>query len=156
MIAENEPNNQANIAPQTIDDCVVGNGRVLVMDDEEMPRTVMIRMLQRLGYNDITTTVNGEDAVSAYVRAMQTTPYDLVVLDLTIVGGMDGVEAAKEIIYYDPKAKPRLVSCSGYSNRADEVTRYFGNSLPKPYSLDELKAKLAEVKIGLKELESQE
>lgn len=155
MIAGNDQDS-IGVAPQTIDDYVIGKGRVLIMDDEEMPRIVMTRMLQKLGYTDITKTVRGEEAAAAYISAMQITPYDLAVLDLTITDGIDGVDTAKEISWYDPKAKARLVACSGYSDRAEEVMTYFGHFLSKPYSIEELKEILVKVKRSLEEPKPQE
>jgi two-component system, cell cycle sensor histidine kinase and response regulator CckA len=114
-------------------------GKVLVMDDEEMLRTLSTKILEHLGYQ-VTTCVNGEEAIELYARAKEEdAPYFAVIMDLTIPGGMGGKEAAQRILAYDPDAK--LVVSSGYSN--DLALSDYGNygfcgAVVKPYKVAEL------------------
>jgi CheY-like chemotaxis protein len=113
---------------------------ILVMDDERVILDLAESLLLRLGFN-VTTCVNGEEAIMHYKAAVASgTPFLVVIMDLTIYGGMGGLDAAKEILCIDPQAK--LVVCSG--NVDDAVVTNpqlygFQVSLPKPYTINQLK-----------------
>ena len=96
-------------------------------------------MLIHLGH-DVVMSVEGLDAVSAYKDAVDAgTPFALAVFDLTIPGGMGGVEAVKEILKIDPDA--RVVASSGYSNdpvMANCADFGFCAALTKPYRMQDL------------------
>lgn len=122
-------------------------GSVLVMDDDEMILNLAGNMLHLLGYR-VTTCVNGEEAVSQYETALGSgKPYDVVIMDLTVPGGMGGMEAARKILAYDPGA--RLIVSSGYSN--DPIMAHykeygFRGAVAKPYRINELMEVLRMVK----------
>lgn len=118
---------------------LVGRGRVLVMDDEGAVREVLEGMLAHLGY-ETSGAAHGAQAIEVYQEARrQGRPFDLVVLDLTIRGGMGGKEALQQLLRIDPGAK--IVASSGYSNdpamsRPEECG--FLAVLPKPYRLSDV------------------
>ena len=89
-----------------------GKGRVLVMDDDRSIASVTASMLRSLGYSpDIVS--DGEMAVERYVQAMEAgDPYDVVVMDLTVPGGMGGAQALAELRGHDPQVC--AVVMSGY------------------------------------------
>ncbi|MEJ2568724.1 MAG: ATP-binding protein, partial [candidate division WOR-3 bacterium] len=92
----------------------MAQGRILLMDDEKIVRSALKRMLERIGYN-VEFATNGEEAFEKYKKEMDLgKPFDAVILDLTIPGGMGGKETIKKLIQLDPNIKA-LVS-SGYSN----------------------------------------
>lgn len=109
---------------------------ILVMDDEEMIRDLMSAMLTDLGYH-VQTCTNGEEAISFYRDATTSGhTYSVVIMDLTIPGGMGGKEAAQKILEFDPAA--RLVVSSGYSTdpvMAEYATFGFRAVMTKPYSM---------------------
>jgi two-component system, cell cycle sensor histidine kinase and response regulator CckA len=109
-------------------------GAVLIMDDDSSVLGVAEKILRCLGYQT-TTCSNGVDAIALYVRAKNLgRPYLAVIMDLTVVGGMGGKEAAQHILAHDPRA--RLVVSSGYSDDpvlADHKRYGFCSVLPKPY-----------------------
>lgn len=117
---------------------------VLVMDDDELIRGVARILLKRLGYN-VTTCVNGDEAVELYSNARESgTPYLTVIIDLMISGGMGGQEAAKHILNIDPNAK--LIVSTGNSAHPvakDYISYGFYASLPKPYTPSDMAAVLA-------------
>jgi PAS domain S-box-containing protein len=125
---------------------ISGKGKVLVMDDEEVVRTVASLMVSSLGYT-IEVAENGDQAVERYVSAMRSSsPFDAVILDLTVRGGMGGKETAAMISAIDPAV--RAVVSSGYSDDA-VVAHYreygFSAVLSKPYQVEELGRVLQEV-----------
>jgi len=116
-----------------------GRGKVLVMDDEEIVRELISEALTRLGYQ-VKTAADGKEALALYAQDKHSpNPFDAVILDLTVPGGMGGKEAALKLRNED--AKLRLVVASGYSN--DPVManyRQYGIDavVPKPFTLAEL------------------
>jgi two-component system, cell cycle sensor histidine kinase and response regulator CckA len=118
--------------------------RVLVMDDEELVRDVAGKMLRTLGY-DVVCVANGEQAIDAVQAAIECgRPLDVVVLDLTVKGGMGGEESVPAIRQISPGVK--AVVSSGYSERSvlsDFRAHGFDACLNKPYTLAALKQTIA-------------
>lgn len=116
-----------------------GQGRVLIVDDEDDLRKVANMILKRCGY-EVVECDNGQDAVKIYQSmARAGTAPDVVLMDLTLRGGMNGGETAEEILRFDPDA--RLVVTSGSVNEDVQMTfleKGFVGVLPKPYEAGEL------------------
>ena len=119
--------------------------RILVMDDEESLRTLALKMLERLGY-EVVTVKDGVEAIKTYQKHMDSgEPFDAVVLDLTIKGGMGGDQAIKELIKIAPDVK--AVVCSGYFNDpvlAHYAEHGFCGAMAKPYQMKDLECVLKE------------
>jgi len=118
-----------------------GEGRILLMDDEETIRETVGKMLERLGY-EVNTACDGSEALRAFRAALEADhPYDLAILDLTVPGGMGGREAASELRDLHPEA--RLIVSSGYANdpvMADCRAHGFHDRVTKPVRIEELAA----------------
>ena len=116
-----------------------GVGRILIMDDEAMVVRIAERVLQSAGYQT-QGVASGDTAVEAYRESIaHGQRFDVVILDLTVPGGMGGREAAEKILAVDPSA--RLMVSSGYSEDAlmAEFRRHgFRAVLPKPYNAKQL------------------
>ncbi len=123
-----------------------GAGRILVMDDEECIRDMLGELLQSLGYS-AEFAEDGERALEVYAHARdEGRPFDAVIMDLTIPGGMGGREAIRRLKAVDPDIK--AIVSSGYSNdpvMADFTAFGFSGILPKPYNAAQLSAALADV-----------
>ena len=128
------------------------NVRVLIMDDEEVVREVVGEMLEVMGH-EVVHAVDGREAVEKYRQAWDNNnPYDVVIMDLTVPGGMGGQEAAENILKIDPQAV--MIVSSGYST--DPVmARYeeygFKGRVGKPYRFAALQAVILEVLKNSKE-----
>jgi CheY-like chemotaxis protein len=116
-----------------------GTGRVLFMDDDPQICELTGGMLASLGYKfDLAKT--GEEAVQFYKRYLNIgRPYDAVIMDLTIIGGMGGEQTFKVLRELDPEV--RAILASGYDN--DDMARQYLNMgfcgyLPKPYRVGDL------------------
>jgi two-component system cell cycle sensor histidine kinase/response regulator CckA len=125
-----------SVAPQ---DTHRGGGKVLLVEDEEPVRAVTKKMLVSLEY-DVVSASNGAEAIERF-RAEKAggRPFDLVVADLTMPGGIGGIELVAEISKIDPDV--RVIAATGYSD--DQVVahpeRYgFVSAIVKPFRLDEL------------------
>jgi len=116
-----------------------GSGKVMIVDDEVHIRRVAASILKRCGYQ-VYECDNGETAVRTYEQMSRThQPLDVVLMDLTLKGGMEGLEASRAIWKFDPGA--RIIVSSG--SVTDDVQRTFLDKgffaiLPKPYEAGEL------------------
>ena len=124
-------------------------GRVMIMDDEAMVRNITGAMIKRLGY-EVVEAKDGEEAIHRY-REMTAAgdKVDVVIMDLTIPGGMGGKEAVATILEIDPEA--RVMVASGYSNdpvMANYREYGFCGAVSKPFRLDELRAVIEDVLSG--------
>ncbi|MCK4501830.1 MAG: cache domain-containing protein, partial [Desulfuromonadales bacterium] len=121
-------------------------GRVLIVDDEELVQNVLVEMLAIIGCSaDIAD--KGEAGKEKYLAAQNAgVPYALVIMDLTIPGGMGGEEATKEILAIDPDAK--IIASSGYSTdpiMARFLDYGFSGRIVKPFRLDDVKREMYRV-----------
>ncbi len=123
-----------------------GSGKILVMDDEEEILAVVKEMIAFLGY-EVELVKNGFESIKAYKKAFEENePYDAVILDLTIPGGMGGKEAIQSLLFVDPKVK--ALASSGYADdpvMADFKAFGFKGVVPKPYNIETLSEVLKEV-----------
>ncbi len=128
---------------------LVGKGKILVMDDEEMIRETAKQMLSHIGYETETAREGGE-AIELYKKAKESgEPFDAVILDLTVPGGMGGKEAIHRLLEMDP-GLVAIVS-SGYSNDPilSDFREYgFSAVATKPYGIEELRETLSEAMKG--------
>jgi PAS domain S-box-containing protein len=123
-----------------------GGGRILVMDDEAGIRTLAIRMLTLLGH-DVEVVDDGTAAVERYTRALQMgRPFDAVLLDLVVPGGMGGRETIELLTEVDPTVNAIVVSGYSQDKTLTDYRNYgFKASIAKPYTLEELDSTLHSV-----------
>ncbi len=121
-----------------------GDKRVLVMDDEPSLLQVAAGLLGHLGYT-VAVAADGEEALAQYRAARdQGRPFAVVILDLTVPGGMGGRECLRHLSALDPSV--RAIVASGYSHDPiiAECERFgFRAAVGKPYSLEDLTEALA-------------
>lgn len=116
-----------------------GRGTILVMDDEEIVQSVAKTILTQFGY-DVVLANDGEEALRVYQGSLQgKCPIDLIIMDLTIPGGMGGAETIAKILALDSAAK--VIVSSGYSNDPvmSSYKEYgFAGVINKPFQVHEL------------------
>jgi CheY-like chemotaxis protein len=127
----------------------LAKGKILVMDDEAAVRDVLGVMLKKSGY-EVEFACSGEEAIEMYRKALAgSNPFDAVIMDLTIPGGMGGKEAIRILREMDPLV--RSIVSSGYSNdpvMANFSEYGFSGVISKPYRMTELGEKLRIVLTG--------
>jgi signal transduction histidine kinase/CheY-like chemotaxis protein len=129
-----------------------GSGRILVMDDEDPLRLLLARALEHLGY-EVECAREGAEAIVLYERAKASgRSFDAVLLDLTIPGGMGGVETASKLRAIDSSVK--LIVSSGYSDAPvmAEFRKYgFDAMISKPWKASHLSEVLHKVLVTNRE-----
>ncbi len=117
--------------------------RILVMDDEEIIRTLSRELINALGH-EVDVAKHGEEALEKYQKAIAAgIPFDIVILDLTVRGGMGGTETIQKLREVDPAVK--AIVSSGYSDDAaiaNHPTLGFKAYLKKPYNIEQLRQTL--------------
>jgi len=126
-----------------------GTGRLLVMDDEEALRTLLVRVLTTLGY-EVQSAREGAETIALFEAAKASGGgFDAVLLDLTVSGGMGGTETAIRLKELDPSAK--LIVSSGYSD-APVMSNFreygFDDVIPKPWVPSQLSEVLRRVLVA--------
>lgn len=122
------------------------SAHILVMDDEEMICAIVKDLLEDAGFT-VETVPDGPLALECYRQSLDGgIPFDLVILDLTIPGGMGGKEIGKQILALHPQAK--IIVSSGYAD--DPVMSKYANYgfkgvAAKPYKLNDLVDITAEI-----------
>ena len=121
-------------------------GRVLFMDDEEILQELVAAMLGHLGY-EVECAAHGAEALDRYEGALaERRPFSVVIVDLTVPGGMGGYETMKRLRTIDPYVK--TIVSSGYSNdpiMAEYARHGFNGVIAKPYQMVELGKVLEQV-----------
>ena len=119
---------------------MASKGKVLLMDDEQIILDVTHEVLRFLGY-DVVFARTGEAAIDLYKTAKtEGSPFDIVILDLSVPEGMGGKEAVTHLKAFDPAVK--AVVSSGYSNDPAVVNFElygFSGTLTKPYKITDMK-----------------
>ncbi len=119
------------------------SGRILLMDDEEVLRDVAKAMIEELGHH-VESASDGKAALEKFMQEKEAgRPFDIVIFDLTVKGGMGGEEAIRILRRTDPEVK--AIVSSGYADNpviSDFRSYGFAAYLNKPYSINALKDSL--------------
>jgi CheY-like chemotaxis protein len=112
-----------------------GNGeKILVVDDIEEQRRIATLMLKKLGY-DVNSVPGGEEAI----EFLQDHSADLIVLDMIMEPGIDGLETYKQILQINPDQKAIIASGFSESWRVKEAQRLgVGAYVKKPYTIEKI------------------
>jgi signal transduction histidine kinase/ActR/RegA family two-component response regulator len=118
---------------------LVGTASILVLEDEPLVQEVFRLLLERRGFT-VEVVSDGRGAVQRHLERLRAgKPFDLLIMDLTIPGGMGGRQAMAEILTHDPRA--RAIVASGYSDDPT-IAHYqeagFAAALTKPFEASEL------------------
>ena len=123
------------------------SSRILIMDDDPGIRNVSRQMLLIQGH-EVATSNDGAQAIKMFSEAKQAgNSFEIVIVDLTIPGGMGGKQTAAKLLELDPSVK--IIVCSGYSEdpvMANFQQHGFSGALAKPYSMSLLEQVLSNQK----------
>lgn len=125
--------------PRNMGPVITGTGRVLIVDDEEAIRALVEFTLNELGY-EVTGAETALEGINIYREKFEADErFDVVILDLTLPGGMGGKEALKHLMEVDPTVN--AIVSSGYAMDS-AMSRYqdigFRGVIAKPYEVAEL------------------
>ncbi|MFO1448165.1 MAG: CHASE domain-containing protein [Opitutaceae bacterium] len=128
---------EGDAAPASAALAVSRLGKVLVMDDEYVLRTMVGRLAERMGC-EVELAADGQEAVERARQAIESRrPFDLAILDLTVRGGMGGVEALRHLRHLDPNLKSIVMSGNASSELIREYSRFgFQDVLQKPFDAE--------------------
>lgn len=116
--------------------------KILLMDDNEIILEMMNIMLGALGCQ-VVIARHGKEALEIYEQTVEMgNSFDLLIFDLTIKGGMDGVTTLSEIKKVTPEVAAILIS----GMDLDEVPEGFMAALEKPFKIDALSEVLQKIK----------
>ncbi len=122
------------------------SAKILIMDDEQIVRDVLRSVLESFGFTVIATE-DGSEAIAVYREHWEdNSPFDAVIMDLTVPGGMGGENAVQGVLNINPAAK--VIVSSGYSNDpilANYQDYGFSGAIVKPFQIEDLEATLDEV-----------
>ena len=123
-----------------------GKGKVLLMDDEQIILDVTGEILTFLKY-EVMTAKDGLAAIDLYKKEkFAGSPFDIVILDLSVPNGLGGKETIEQLRNFDPAVK--AVVSTGYTNDpvVQDFSHYgFSERLTKPYNINEMKNLLEKV-----------
>ena len=122
------------------------SAKILVMDDEDMICKLALDMIETIGFSAETVS-DGDEAIEKYKKSLEeNSPFDVIIMDLTIPGGMGGKDAIPHILKLNPEAK--VIVSSGYSS-GETLSNYkelgFIAMIAKPYTIEKLQKILLEV-----------
>lgn len=112
-----------------------GNGEsILVVDDVREQRKIASKILSKLGYS-VKLASSGEEAVNL----MRNATADLIVLDMIMPPGIDGLEAYEQIIAIHPNQKAIIASGFSETNRVKKAQHLgVGTYVRKPYTIEKI------------------
>jgi CheY-like chemotaxis protein len=118
----------------------VCRGRILVVDDQEVVRSILCVMLLALGYETHQAS-DGIEALASYARAKEAgNPFEAVIIDLSIAGGMGGKEVIGRLLEMDPGVKAVVSSRDRHDPALESFAQHgFAGVLRKPYAVSELR-----------------
>ncbi len=112
----------------------MGSEKVLVVDDIEEQRNIASAMLKKIGYS-VATVSSGEESLK-YLANHQA---DILILDMVMAPGMDGLETYREIIKIHPNQKAIIASGYSETDRVKEAQGLgAGQYIKKPYTMENL------------------
>jgi two-component system cell cycle sensor histidine kinase/response regulator CckA len=150
MILQQKEQLQGGTSSRSSEKCpmsesAAGQLRVLIMDDDDITRSVISLMLEQAGCR-VGEAADGEKAISYFKMARDTEePFDVVLLDLTVPNGMGGREAMLKLAEIDPAVKAVIVTGNTVSPAFSDYRAFgFRGALAKPFSGESLLAALRE------------
>ncbi|MHB1463313.1 MAG: hybrid sensor histidine kinase/response regulator [Armatimonadota bacterium] len=146
--------NQVCIERKQPSNLVGGSGRILIMDDDTSISEVLSTVLRQMGYHT-ETAGHGVEAISKYRLALQEgAPFDLVLLDALVPGGMGGLDCLSELYQLDNSVNALI--CSGsYQGFEDDLPGCRGHVM-KPFRLHDITGRIAELLKSTRTLQTNE
>jgi PAS domain S-box-containing protein len=121
-------------SPVYVEDYLGKGESILIVDDAPEQRDLAKRMMERLGYN-VTTAASGEEAVALIKKRS----FDVLILDMVMPPGIDGLATYREILKIIPNQKAVIASGFAKTDRVNETQKLgAGTYIKKPYTLEKI------------------
>lgn len=121
-------------SPFSLTDYMGQDEKILVIDDVKEQRVIASSMLEQLGYS-----VQSVDCGEKAVKLLQTTSFDLLIIDMIMDPKMDGLETYREVLRLSPGQKAVMASGFSETERVREALSLgAGAYIKKPYGLETL------------------
>jgi signal transduction histidine kinase/CheY-like chemotaxis protein len=120
--------------------------KILIMDDDVLIQNMFVKFLELLGFESVVIDDGNLILERLSEASKQSKPFDAIIMDIVIPGGMGGIETIELVRKNDPNIK--VIVCSGYSEHsvlANYKTYGFNERLAKPFDFNDLKKVLANV-----------
>ena len=116
-------------------------GNILIVDDSRMSRTMLRNILEKAGYTVVMEAANGADGLEAYKNCKP----DIVTLDITMPQ-VDGLEALRQILTYDPNAKAIMITAAGQQDKLIQALKVGAKRfINKPFNEEEILTNIRDV-----------
>lgn len=126
------------IEPDEEETAAGGDERLLLVDDESLPREMSARMLRQLGY-EVELAENGREAIERIADSEDASPYALVLLDMVMEEDFDGLDTYQTIARIRPRQRCMLISGFSDGDRVHQAQKLgAGGFLQKPFSMQRL------------------
>ncbi|RJQ50014.1 MAG: response regulator [Nitrospiraceae bacterium] len=121
-------------------------GKILFMEDEDFIRKTVSKILTQLGY-EVELAREGDEAILCYKTAQTSlSPFDIIIMDLTIRNGMGGLETMSRLLEIDPEVKVILASGHIHDPVTINYKNYgFSGVITKPFEIEQLHELLTSV-----------
>jgi len=120
--------------PFSLDACKGNGEKILIIDDVDAQRQIAGVTMEKLGYKTICVS-SGEEAI----KYLSENKVDLILLDMILESGIDGLETYRQILGFNPKQKVIIVSGYSQTRQVKETQRLgAGCYIQKPYTIEKI------------------
>ena len=116
--------------------CDSNDKKIAIVEDDPDMKHLYLQILRRQGYSVPFASITGEEIVNVVAKEKTRDSFDLVIIDYSLPGSMNGLEAAKEIASLSPRTQ--ILMITGEASIEREARRAGFGFLSKPFEISKL------------------